>query len=217
MPTTLKTPPSELALYLRTFIFSLLVFGAMYAYTSWLKIPNVLNKAVADTAIFVMGLSMLMSSICYFFNFLDRQIIYRKHLGLIGFGYGLAHVLLSFSALQALFKPETWEKNVAMPALTGLIAFGIFAIMASISNRRMAMFLGGKLWRFILRTGYIATIFVGAHVVLLKYGRWITWYQNGMETPPSTSLLITVWIAFVVIMRIVLWLALQRKKTPVAR
>jgi DMSO/TMAO reductase YedYZ heme-binding membrane subunit len=207
----IKKPPSETTLYIRVLIFSLIMFAAFYGYTSWMKIPNVLNKAAADTAIVLMGLSMILSGVCYFWNFFDSMIRYRKQLGLIGWAFGLAHVILSFSALQALLKPESWAKGIIWPAFTGVIATIIFTIMALISNNLMARSLGGKWWRFILRTGYIAIIFVFAHVVLLKSVRWITWYQGGMKTLPSLSLLVSIFMVLVLLMRIALWISLHNK------
>lgn len=207
-----KKPPSEFGLYGRTLVFGLLVGGLFYTYTTWLKIPNALNKSVADAAIFLIGCSMILSSMCYFWDFLDHMIVYRKYLGLVGFAFSLTHMLLSFSALQALFKSETWAKGAMWPALAGSMAMIIFAIMALISNRLMALKLGGKVWRGILRAGYLAVALVGAHVVLLKYGRWVAWYQGGMKTWPSSSMVVAVWILVVLVMRIALLIALKTKK-----
>jgi len=210
--TTIKTPPSEITLYIKTLLFGLSIFGLFYGYTSWLAIPGVLNKSAADTAVFLMGASMLLSGICYFWNIFDPLIRFRKHLGLIGFAFGIAHLALSFSALQSLLKVETWQKGLMWPALTGLLAMMIFTVMALVSNSRTARLLGGKWWRRVLRTGYLALILVLVHVVLLKSGRWMTWYQNGMETLPSLSLLISIFMMVVILMRVALWLELKRKQ-----
>lgn len=204
-------PFSEKKLYWRTLFFGLVLFAATYGYTSWLKIPGVLNKSAADTAIILIGLSMLLSSLCYFWNFVDTKIIYRKHLGLLGFAFGVAHIALSYSALLNLFKAETWQQSSLWAPLTGAVATVIFTIMALISNQFMARELGGASWRFILRTGYAAVLLVLAHVYLLKSARWITWYQGGMETPPSLSLVVSVFMVIVILMRILLWFSLKRK------
>lgn len=204
--------PSELMLYLKVLIFSALLYGGAYAYTSWLKVPNIINKTTADVSIILIGLSMWLTSLGYYFNVFDTFIRYRKHLGLVGFAYGVAHILLSFSALQNLFRAETWENGLMWPALNGLLATVIFTIMTLISNTFMAKTLGGKLWRQILRTGYIAVIFVWFHVVLLKSARWITWYEAGMQTPPAMSLIVTIFMTIVVLMRIALWWSLRRQR-----
>jgi DMSO/TMAO reductase YedYZ heme-binding membrane subunit len=211
MPKLPMSMIRELSFYFKTSIFSALVFAACYGYLRWLNVPGELNKSAADTAILLMGMSMLLSSVCYFWNFLDWAIVYRKYLGLIGFAFGVAHLSLSWAPFLSLFKATTWQDGKMWPVLTGALAFGIFTIMALVSNSFLARKLGGKLWRYILRTGYLAVILVWFHVVLLKSPRWITWYQGGMKTPPSLSLIVAVFMFIVVVMRLVLWIALARK------
>lgn len=194
--------------YIKTAVLSLAVFGACYGYLWFLAIPGELNKSVADTAIILMGWSMLLSSVCYFWNAMDWAIIYRKYLGLVGFAYALAHMALSWQPFVNLFLAETWQKGAAWPALAGTVAMVIFAIMAAISNSLLARKLGGLWWRRILRTGYVAIIFVWLHVVLLKSARWLTWYQEGMQTLPSLSLLVSVFMVVVLVMRLALWWSL---------
>jgi DMSO/TMAO reductase YedYZ heme-binding membrane subunit len=202
----------ESKFYFLTGIFGLVVFGLCYAYFKWMGIPGELNKAAADTSIILMGLSMWLSSLGYFFNVFDWAIVYRKFLGLIGFAFALAHLILSWEPFKALFSAATWQAGHAWPALAGVIALVIFTIMALISNSGAARLLGGKAWRHVLRTGYIAVLLVMVHVVLLKSPRWISWYEGGMKTPPAVSLLVTIFMAVVVLMRLLLWVALLRKQ-----
>ncbi|MDQ3008915.1 MAG: ferric reductase-like transmembrane domain-containing protein [bacterium] len=209
---TITKPTSTKTLYLHTIIFSLVLFGVFYGYTSWLKIPNVLNKVVADTAIVLMGLSMILSGICYFWNRFDSSIRYRKYLGLVGWAFAIVHLLLSLPALQVLQMSSNWSTSRIWPPFTGLLAIIIFTIMALISNTFSAQLLGGKVWRYTLRTGYVAVLLVFAHVALLKMARWTTWYEGGMQTPPSLSLLVSVFMIVVILMRVALWVALARKK-----
>jgi DMSO/TMAO reductase YedYZ heme-binding membrane subunit len=194
--------------YLKTSILSLVVFGGCYAYLRFLGIPGELNKSAADAAIILMGWSMLLSSVCYFWNSLDWAIIYRKYLGLVGFAYAIAHLVLSWQPFVNLFQAETWQRGAAWPAFAGTLAMVIFTIMAIISNSFLARKLGGLWWRRILRTGYVAIIFVWLHVVLLKSARWVTWYQEGMQTLPSLSLLVSVFMVIVIVMRVALWWSL---------
>lgn len=205
-------PVSEWNMYMRVAIFGILLFALSYGYATYQQIPNQLNKAVADTSIILIGLSMLMSSICYFWDFLDSKIIYRKHLGLVGFAFGVVHVGLSYSVLQKLLLPETWQQSTIWAPLTGLVALLIFTLMALISNRYAATQLGGKFWRLALRTGYIAMMLVFAHVVLLKLARWMTWYNGGMKTLPAMSIIVSGFIILVIIMRVLLWISLKRKQ-----
>lgn len=203
---------SELKLYFHIILFSIAVFTLTFLYINWLGIPSPVNKAVADTGILLMGFSMVLSSICYFWNFLDKTIVYRKYLGLVGFAFAFAHVLLSWSAFLRLFNMQTWQTNSIWAPLSGGIALVIFTVMAAISNTWMAKAIGGKVWKTILRTGYIGVLFVALHVFFLKSERWITWMQKGFQEPPSASFIVSLFMLWVLGMRIALWIALKRKK-----
>lgn len=200
----------EAMFYAKTSLFAAAVFLACFGYLKFLDIPGEVNKSVADTAIILMGLSMLISSICYYWNRFDWTIIYRKYLGLVGFAFGIAHLLLSWGAFTSLFRATTWSSGAYMPALAGVVALGIFAIMAAVSNTFAASKLGGKVWRYILRTGYLAVIFVFLHVVLLKSARWVSWFTEGMKTLPSLSLLVSIFMVVVIVMRLLLWFSLWK-------
>lgn len=203
---------SEKMLYVKTGIFSLILFALAYGYLSWLGIPNQLNKASADVATLLIAFSMILSSLCYFWNTFDSLIIYRKYLGMVGFAFAVVHTVISHDAIKALLVPEKWLNGAVWPVLNATIAMAIFAIMALISNQFMAKRLGGKWWRYLLRAGYLALIAVWFHVVLLKSGRWLTWYQGGMQTPPSLSLMVTGFVLFTLLMRVLLWLSTARKR-----
>lgn len=205
------TPTSGVGMYFKTAIFGFIIFALAYAYTSYMKTPNVLNKSVADTAIILMGLSMMLSSLCYFWDFVDTKIVYRKYLGLMGYAFGIVHIAMSFEALQSLLSAETWQEGVPWALATGGAAAIIFSIMALISNQYAANELGGKLWRYILRTGYLAVLLIWFHVVLLKSKYWIKWFDGGMKTLPSMSLIVAVFITLVLLMRIALWWSLRRR------
>lgn len=195
--------------YLQVTILGLIIFGLSYVYTDSMQISHSLNKATADTAVWLIGFSMILSGMCYFWDFLDSKIIYRKYLGLIGFAFAIAHIVLSFSALLRLFEIETWQNGLFLPALTGLIATMVFTVMAAISNSFSASHLGGKMWRQILHTGYYALILVFVHVGALKLRYWIPWINQGMKTLPSSSLVVSVFIVVVVLMRIAVALSVR--------
>lgn len=191
--------------YLRTGIFGLIVYALCYGYLRWLNIPGELNKSAADTAIILIGLSMLVSSISYFFNFADWMMAYRKHLGLVGFAFALSHLALSWNPFLSLFRLETWQQGKMWPVFTGFLALLFFGIMALVSNSKAAQALG-KHWRPFLRYfGYLAIVLVLAHVYLLKSSRWVTWFAQGMKTPPSLSLIVAIFITIVLLSRLVLW------------
>lgn len=202
----------ELKFYFKSLIFSLFIFVLSYAYISWQNIPNALNKSVADTAAFLVGFSMILSGMAYFFNFLDKKVIYRKYIGLMGFTFAILHFVLSFSAFQNLLKIETWHNLTMWPMLAGFLALIIFTLMALASNQLAIRFLGAKLWRGVLRFGYVGIFFVLVHVFLLKSARWITWFQGGMQGWPSLSLIAGIFIILVILLRVTLELSLKRRR-----
>lgn len=201
---------TEKSIYIRTTIFGLIVFVAFFAYTNFLKIPNAVNKSFADTAILLMGLSMAIKSIAYFFHSARAFLLYRKQLGLIGFGFLVGHIALSFSAFLSLFTPKAWSTGIPWPMFTGFVAGAIFTVMAAISFQKIASLLNGTLWRRILQMGYIALLLSVIHVILLKFGRWSTWYREGVQTAPSTSLVVAFITGIVLFLRIIY--LLTRKK-----
>lgn len=202
----------ELKFYFQSLVFSLFVFILFYIYISSQNIPGALNKSVADTAAFLVGSSMIMSGMAYFFNFLDKKVIYRKYIGLMGFVFAAIHLILSFTAFQNLLKIETWQSLAMWPILTGSLALIIFTFMALISNQFAIRLLGAKLWRGILRFGYVGIFFVLVHVFLLKSARWLTWFQGGMQGWPSLSLIVSIFIVLVILLRIALEFSLKRRR-----
>ncbi|HKY73761.1 MAG TPA: hypothetical protein VJ246_00410 [Patescibacteria group bacterium] len=207
-----STTSSDFIMYVRVAILGAVFAVASYYYITWLKIPNPLNKALADTSIYLIGLSMVMASVCYFWNLFDRFIVYRKHLGIVGFLVGIAHIYLSYGFLKTLFLLETWQKGAVWPQLTGLLAAAIFLVMTLISPAAVAAKIGGPLWRIILRFGHVAVILIWLHVYLLKFARIQQWYAGGMKTPPSSSVLVLIFMTIVIVLRVALWIALARKK-----
>lgn len=212
---TIKKVPSvesDFQRYVKVVLLSLAVFGIFYGYLDWLEIPGTLNKAVADTSVVFICFSMLLSAICYFWNFADTKIVYRKHLGLIGFAYVVVHMLLSFSALKKLTELTAWQSGAAFPVATATVATLIFTVMTLISNNYAARELGGIWWRNILRTGYLALLFGLAHVALLKMTRWVDWFNSGMQRPPALSLVVSILIIITLLARLFLEISLRRKK-----
>lgn len=206
------SPTSPLLLYAHTLVFGLLFFAIFYVYNAALGASGLLNKAVADTAVILIGLSMALSGLCYFWDIFDTKIIYRKYLGLMGYAFTLVHVLLSTRAFAKFLDPVAWETGSVLPVIEATMATAIFTIMALISNAYSAKELGGVTWRRILRTGYIALIFVLMHVALLKAKHWMEWWQSGFGAPPIASLMVSIFILLVLLLRIALWASLLMKK-----
>src|SRR3989338_8627418 len=154
-----KTPVKpERHLWLNTIAFSLVFFSILSIY---LRVRRgyydlyIINKVLASTSVSLIGISLVLSSICYFWNFADSKIIYRKHLGIIGFIYAVIHTIVSLFFLSDHFQfPDYFlAPDHVLTFLAGLVALTIFLFMTVISNNYAVHELGGQNWRKVLRYG----------------------------------------------------------------
>lgn len=208
----ISPPKTEFALWRNTLVFGLAVFATSVAYLYIRRGSMSLfgaNKAFATTALFLIGLSFALSGLCYFWNFVDTKIIYRKHLGLTGFGFAMLHVIMSLFVLPQ-FPLEYYQSHLPT-FLTGLLAILIFIFMAAISNQYAARELGGKTWRMFLRIGYLAYFAVILHFGILKYSEWLKWFATRSPLLPPLSLFGVLFATIVLFLRLALWISLSRR------
>lgn len=196
---------SSTTLWIRTIILSIFVFisGSLYLF---IRRGNydlyVANKVFATTALILIGLSFALSGICYFWNFADSKIVYRKDLGLSGFAFAIVHIIISIFFLPNRFPYPQWMNEHWISALFGTVALIIFSIMAAISNNFAMQRLGVKQWKLILRTGYVAYTAVIVHFAVLKYTEWIKWFTTFQPLLPPLSLFAFVFSVGVIVLRI---------------
>ena len=174
-----------------------LLYG--FLYTGSVSIA-VLSESVAGTAGVLIGCSFILSVISYFFDFLDRKIILRKYLGLVGYWLAVA-----YSASLSLRFPE---KYLAFPEMLletevqlGLGAMLILTSMMLISNTKVMTFLGVKVWRRWLRLGYLAYALLIWRAVIVEGEIWNTWLQT-LSTVPPPRLLLSIFASSVILARI---------------
>lgn len=188
----------------------------------------ILNKAFADTAILLISLSFALSGICYFWDFFDTKIIYRKYLGLAGFAFALSHGILSF-VYYFYWKPSGYENSPIFQAdylwpygsflipniwafVSGLSALAIFSIMAAISNQYAMQEIGGVWWRRALRVGYLALVLGIIHFGIKNIGEWGVLLQSGssLSLPPLNFIVFLAALA-TILLRLGLAWSLARK------
>ncbi len=196
-------------------IFSVFIFlvASLYLFI-WRKPYNLAsaNKAFADSAVILISISFALSGLCYFWNFVDTKIIYRKHLGVIGFIFGAIHIALTMFFLPNNFAFPKWIFQNKISFIAGTSAFLIFLFMAAISNRYSVMKIGGKKWRLALRyAGYTAILGVALHILALKRGYWLKWLADWKSSLPSLSLVVFIIIAVIFILRFSLFISEKRK------
>ncbi len=222
-------------LSLHTTWFSTVVFLVCLWYLILVEqetLPVTVNKALADTAMVLIGLSFALSGLCYFWDVVDTKIVYRKYLGLFGFAFGLGHAVMS-DIFYFVFKPHGYEHNPIFElthqwdfhffVISNLYAFAaavvslcIYALMAIISNQYAIHELGGVWWRRILRIGYLAYILSAFHFSLKNIPDWIELLEGGNFTLPPLNFILLLLVLFVVVLRLALWRSLAHQAKIVA-
>lgn len=220
-----------LRLWFHTFWFSggMLLFCAWYlSITEPGTLPVLMNKALADSAMILIGLSFALSGLCYFWDFVDCLIIYRKYLGLAGFAFGLAHAVMSL-VFYLWWKPHGYETNPIFVLdhewdfgtffvsnlyafAAALVALAIFIMMAAISNRYAIEELGGIWWRRLLRVGYLAYISATLHFLIKNIPEWRAMLETSVMVLPPLNFMIFLLVCTVIALRLALALALWQKK-----
>jgi len=208
-------PIKSWKLLFNTLLFSGFIFllGSLYLFARRGNFDlYIANKVFATTALVLIGLSFALSGLCYFWDFVDTKIIYRKFLGLVGFVFAIVHIVVTLNFLPNKFAYPDWFIANKISVIFAVIALLILTVMAVISNRFAALELGNKRWRMILRIGYLAFIFVIIHFTLLKYQGWIKWFDTREPLLPPLSLLEIIFAVAVIILRIALFISVRRKK-----
>lgn len=147
------------------------------------------SKVIAGTSGFLLAYSLSLSTIGYYFNFLDSKVIYRKYLGLMGYYFALF-----YSAMLLFVNPDRYfygffEHLGSGDFVFGLSAMAILTVMALISNNKALKFLGPVRWRAILRLGYLAFFLLVVRGIILEGDLWQAWLTSGSGLPPVRFLL----------------------------
>ena len=151
--------------------------------------------AVAGTAL--IAIAYLIGSLAYFWpQTWESKEHLRKYYGLFGF-----YLILMHSAWGVLLKVRLTEA----PFIFGILGLLIFTIVAVVSLELVAQKMKPSWWLFLQRLGYLALILGTIHFTLLKLKGWMA-YNNWPYFMPPLSLLLFIFIAFVLIMRLSAWL-----------
>ncbi len=224
-----------LKLWAKAFLFSGLVFCLCsgYLYMSVSEESLVLfNQAAGFAGFLVMGLSMALSGLAYFWDFADGYIIYRRYLGVVGFAYALLHSLFGLVNYFNLLMIRDWLRlgdsgifdlyfNWPMVGsftlsniwafVSGLVALVIFTMMAAISNnwsiRRLGLW-----WRRLLRVGYAAYFLTIIHFGIKRVVVWQDWLVHWNKGLPPLSLPVVIFGLGVLVLRLVLQVSVMKKR-----
>lgn len=143
-----------------------------------------INKATAETAILLIGLSFLLGPLCKIFPFISRYLYFRRYFGLVGFVTVLVHIVLSLLQFTSRF-PLKWYFDHIWGVVAAIVSTVIFLILALSSSNKVIQKLGGKQWKTVQRLGYAAVIFALIHIGIASYSRWMMWLGGKVTMPNS--------------------------------
>lgn len=209
--------PSDTRLYVETIIYSIIILFIVFGYYMVLTpeiTTRVINRVIADLSFILLGLSLMLSSVCYFWDFADKFIIYRKHLGIVGFGYMIIHVLISlFYAGYFPFLTYYFEDSRIFSFAAAAVAALIFLFMTLISNRYSIQKIGPKRWKSVMRIGFVGYALVLYHFAVKGLPYWLFWASGKGSIFPIFSLFVFLMGVTILVMRIALWVATANKVT----
>jgi DMSO/TMAO reductase YedYZ heme-binding membrane subunit len=170
---------------------------------------STLNKSLATSSLFLLGVVLLLGPFSRMFDVLDRAFKYRKEFGVLTFYISALHVYLSMFPLA---RRGPWGLYISRPfsAYPGLAALVIMFLLLVFSLGVMQRVLGAKLWWKVQYWGArIAFALIAIHLAVLKYSGWQPWIATrgaeiaeGMQSLPPLSLLGAVFAAFVLLVRL---------------
>lgn len=189
-------------LTLALFVLYQILIGESINKFSW-------NRAFASAGMVVIGYSYILSGITYYWDFLDKTLVYRKHLGLVGFYMIVIHFLLSLVVFPFM---NYFRESSIMAFMFGFNSLAILVMMALISNKYSVAHIGGKMWRVLLRLGYVSYVFAVIHFWLRNSFKWSSWLDGTWRSDfPPTSLIVFLFAAYVIFVRVMLEISLRLK------
>lgn len=197
--------------WIKVILFTLFLYSLVltysYFYSDGIGFAQI-SESLAGTGGLLIGTSFALSGMSYFFNFLDRDLKYRKQLGVTGYFYALAYsitLLIRFPEKYNIFQPNFL---LEAEAVFGLIAMAILTTMAIVSINSAVKVLGPVLWRRILRSGYLAYFFLIVRAYLVEADLWSQWLST-FDTLPPPRLILTIFAIGVLILRFCMELSLR--------
>jgi len=197
-------PTMQMRMWEFSLVIGILVFIAAYIGVAFLDQTNgtlQVSKALAGTGAVLIGISFSLSGFCYYWDFLDKKIAYRKYIGLVGYWFAFAY---SFSLLfvnpdrylYGFFK-YFWTADF----LLGVTAMAMLTFMAVISNNSAMRILGPHRWRVALRIGYLAWLLLAVRAWILENDLWREWFLS-LDGFPPLRLVLTFLVILVVLFRL---------------
>lgn len=172
------------------------------------------NKGLAISAVLMISISVLLGPLARWFQPFKGYVGYRKEIGLVGGMLAGVHIVVSLFFLPEQF-PLSWYAEHIPALLMGIAALITLIIITVHSTGPALRRVGYRRWKMIQRLVYPTLIFAMAHYMLMgKPANWVRWSQT-METPlPPGTLVTTVAVVLVLIVRLFAMLPNRREHEP---
>ncbi len=201
--------------WFNTVVFCLVVFAAGLAELMIRREtgPSIYlaNKAIASTALIAITLSFVVSAVHYFWKAPNRVLLYRRTLGLTGYGFAALHIATTLftpdpaGSTQYKFPFPSYYTDHLPAMLLAVAGFVLFTYLFVISIRA-ERFTGtpekAKVWRRRLRYGYIGVLLIFLHSFLLKAEGWFTWVTTFVPTLPPLSLIVSALVLGMIVLKV---------------
>lgn len=197
-------PSFKTKMWLQTSIIAFALYGFFAAITSFLDGSLALltwSKALGGAAAVCIAISFSLSGFCYYFNFLDTKLVYRKYFGLTGYWFAFAYSISLLFVNPKRYFYGFFDNIFSADFILGIAAMSIFTFMALISNAWAMKAMGPQNWRRGLRLGYFAWLMLAIRAYTIEKDLWMHWWQN-LDSFPPPRMLLSLLVLTVILFRI---------------
>lgn len=170
---------------------TLFVFFGVYNLTLFHGISvRWFSQTLIGTSGILFCLSLGLSSLNFYFpTTFGKRVIYRRYLGLMGYFVALIDLSLLLTLEHEYYVFGLAENLFTPDLILGGTAMAIFTLMALISNQEATNILGPKLWRNLLRLGYLALLLLVMRAFVIEGLGWNRWLFDPIGLPPVRLLI----------------------------
>ncbi len=147
----------------------------------------IINKVLGSTAVILAGFSLIIGPLSKKFSAFSSFMTIRRHLGLLAFASGLAHITASLVQTER-FEWFSWYLNEWIPVTFGILAIATWTYMTYLSRNEKIRLLGVDTWKKRLSiAGNLAFLAIFLHLTVMKYEGWIRWFNGQVKQTPQLA------------------------------
>lgn len=176
------------------------------------------NRAFADVSLFMLGIVLLMGPLSYFYKPLQKQIVWRRTLGIWSAIYALLHTIVILDGwvewnLERLFflftpKGQPWilHPGFALANTVGILALIYYLMLTVTSNDWSIKLLGKKSWKYLQQKTTVLYTLVILHTFYFLF-------FHEPENPNWFKGPFVIMIVFIFILRVSAFLKAVKRKS----